>query len=525
MFDRAIENWLDNAGERQYESAFLQLLAFEGHRIIRAPEHGPHEHGKDVVTCDRAGKVHAFQLKAGDISTKEWRQIRGEVNELVEVAINDPQLGTITRFRPALVTTGAIAEPVAHKIQLLNQGWAGRKLGRLETVERGALFSRFRAALGSFLPANLGDVQLFLKLFLAEGSEPVDTAALCGFFESFLPLDRKVRAGERRAAFAAAPIFAAMILASASRASNHLAESFGWTAVISYLLALADREPTARQSDWRPAVGIAVAAWRSAMERLLAEVPESGNWIAGNVLVDQPFVRHRKQLVLGALSALMLFCRSRGECHPGEDAVLLALLRGFEPTPFFGDAIAPALYASVLFLWVRGQERAAVEAAEAVVRFACRPPLAEFPRGIPDPYHTFEECLVARLFQPEALINEEHFGRRSFCTRQFVEFIARRNWRGPLKRLWYDITGADSAEFVPDPPLGFYRWRCPKGTVVSRQWGRPHYWGDLEASAWAAGDPNLLIFTDFPGLLLPVAIAVPQRFTPAVALRAELCLK
>ena len=94
MIERVIENWLDEVNERGYEMAFCQALTAQGHTILRRPAHGGTEHGKDIVSRDRSGKYHCYQLKTGNLSKSEWRTIRDEVTELVEVPIQESTVPT-----------------------------------------------------------------------------------------------------------------------------------------------------------------------------------------------------------------------------------------------------------------------------------------------------------------------------------------------------------------------------------------------------------------------------------------------
>jgi hypothetical protein len=64
VIERLIENWLVNAGERGFETAFAQILASEEHTILQGPVHHPFEHGKDILTISPNGELHAYQLKA-----------------------------------------------------------------------------------------------------------------------------------------------------------------------------------------------------------------------------------------------------------------------------------------------------------------------------------------------------------------------------------------------------------------------------------------------------------------------------
>lgn len=494
------------------------MLFAEGHTILQRPEHGPHEHGKDVVTRSKQG-LYAFQLKAGDIGTSEWREISGEIDELVEVPLAMPL--TNRRFQPTLVTSGRVKEPVRRKIELKNRGWVRRGFRQLQLIDGDALLSRFRAVQGAFLPSALHDVNLFLGLFLADGHGPINAASLSQFMESVLPLGKEVRTGARRAAFASGPMLASMVLAPYSRTSNHFEEACGWTIVIAHLLAVAEG---VGGTEWGQSVQLALGAYESCMERLLAEVLGSRNWLSGNALVDAPFIDSRRQLVLGSLCAYAVYRRARGTAHHLEDDLFAKLLREFTFVPFCGECLAPALYSALLLLWIRGQERDAVRSAARVVEFLVDPPKPDFLRGVPDPYHPPQACLSGRLAPNGAGAETEFFAGRSFSSRSFVEFMVRRNWRRDLKRLWLRLTENTPAEFVPNDRTGLYRWHCQAGALRMGRWRQPEYWGTLAQEAWSKETPVLLLFNDYPEFLLPFAIAFPHRFTPALARAAETAL-
>jgi hypothetical protein len=84
---RAIEDWLANATERSYQTAFCHLLNAIGYSVIHSTTHGPAEEGKDIIAKDINGRIIAFQLKRGNINVAEWRKIKSEIDELVELPI------------------------------------------------------------------------------------------------------------------------------------------------------------------------------------------------------------------------------------------------------------------------------------------------------------------------------------------------------------------------------------------------------------------------------------------------------
>lgn len=53
---RAIENWLTDTKERDYQAPYCQVLSHQGHKILYNSRYGPLEAGKDIVTVDTNGK-------------------------------------------------------------------------------------------------------------------------------------------------------------------------------------------------------------------------------------------------------------------------------------------------------------------------------------------------------------------------------------------------------------------------------------------------------------------------------------
>jgi hypothetical protein len=102
-----------------------------------------------------------------------------------------------------------------------------------------------------------------------------------------------------------------------------------------------------------------------------------------------------------------------------------------------------------------------------------------------------------------------------------VEFLARREGKQQLKRLWHDITEIDYAEFVPEDKTDIYCWRTKKGTFTTRRWKRPETWENLLRDATLDTPRDLLILGPFKALLLPFLLVYPHRLTPAMARALE----
>ena len=109
MIERVVEDWLHNVNELGYEDAFAHALLSEGHCIIHKQEHGSLELGKDLITLDKNGIYHCYQLKGGNIAQGKWQQIEGQIHSTVTSPIVHPNVLVGSQFIPHLVTNGTIS--------------------------------------------------------------------------------------------------------------------------------------------------------------------------------------------------------------------------------------------------------------------------------------------------------------------------------------------------------------------------------------------------------------------------------
>lgn len=190
LLDRVIENWLTSVNERQYQLPFCQVLSARGETILYVSSHGPFEKGKDIITRTVDGRIHAYQLKKGDVNLGEWREIYGEIVNLVELAIEIPGQEPITEFVPFIVTNGEFSDPVIEQIRVANVGWPSRGINKeLRKIAKGELFELFREAHGAYLPRELSDFRTFLELILHDGSAPAEKGKAAQLIEHVLPAD------------------------------------------------------------------------------------------------------------------------------------------------------------------------------------------------------------------------------------------------------------------------------------------------------------------------------------------------
>jgi hypothetical protein len=300
------------------------------------------EQGKDVITIDRKGEVHAYQLKTGKLDQGLWRQIRDEIADLVELPINHPNIRATTTFRPHLVSNGTITDTVRNDILVRNQGWQNRGYQPLELILRDDLFRIFLDLHGSFLPVTPRDFEVFLALFLGDKRAPLKKAEFAAFLRSVLPDKRPLKRLEINRLFAATAVLANYILSGFLANGNHLAVAEGWILVVAHLLRVAERAQS-HEKLWSPSLWICVDAWETAVARLVAEAIASPNWMEGDILTDSLFVSYRRVILCGYLSSYALYKRMRKEPAANEDEIFSTInsrMKGFQ---VWGESGVPFL--------------------------------------------------------------------------------------------------------------------------------------------------------------------------------------
>src|SRR5664280_2859060 len=110
MTEKLLENWLTNTNERGYMLPFCQLLLSKGYKLLYISPHGLLEQGKDVIALNKNNKPEAFQLKNGNVTLGEWRNIKGEIDELVTIPIQHPSVSEKSNYKSWLVTNGEIKD-------------------------------------------------------------------------------------------------------------------------------------------------------------------------------------------------------------------------------------------------------------------------------------------------------------------------------------------------------------------------------------------------------------------------------
>ena len=234
MIDRIVENWLINASERGYEIAFTQCLISQGYTVFDISSHGQLEQGKDIITIDPHGKACCFQLKDEKLTLPEWRRIKGEIEELVEIPINHPNFTKTKNHRSILVTNKDMTAPARNTITDHNQSWINRGFPPLEVITKNELLKMFVDSHGNYLPIEMEDFHSFLELILTKGDHELDKAKYSAFLESFVFSVTHTNIEITRM-LSSLVILCQYILGDYEREQNHLNIIEGWMIFLNYL--------------------------------------------------------------------------------------------------------------------------------------------------------------------------------------------------------------------------------------------------------------------------------------------------
>jgi hypothetical protein len=493
-------------------------LAAEGERILYVSTHGPFEKGKDIVTCTSGGEVRAYQLKTGDIGLSEWRDIHGEIVNLVELAIELPGAPPVTDFVPYLVTNGELTDPVLEQVRAANVAWESRGVRRrLRVIQKGELFDRFRTSHGAYLPQQLADFRLFLELILRDGPAPAEKQKAAQLIEHILPRDPE-RESPLSIARAAASIvlLAAYITGPSALASNHWCVFEYWVLAGTYVLYLAERSG-GTESDWRISFELCEIAAENALGALADECARLSHLVQGFPLVDGHTYRARVTILVGLLSAWDLSLKIRRKPRNNAGFVWSFVNARLKEASMWGESAVPYLFAAAL----EAEENCRPHVAEGVAIQLVREistlnGASATTRGLCSPYYSPEGAL--RLNNGLDFLNTEQFVGFSYSLASLIDFLARRWRRQALASLWFGVTRMSLLAYAPNGFAEWFRWESSDGVLDSRLPGEPESWESLRTSAESTSVAQLPpTLVERPAFALWFVLVYPHRFTPAMA--------
>lgn len=517
MIERLIEHWLTSANERAYEIPFRQMLSAKGFSVFHQSGHGMMEQGKDILAFDPDGRLCAYQLKTGNIDLTEWRKIRGEVEELVEIPVKHPSARGKKNHRAFLVANGELSDPVRREIDDRNQRWKSRKEPILETILYGQLLADFKAVHDQFLPRELSEFRTLLELYLSDPRGTLSEEQYSQFLTGVLPYERPIkRDRDYKRAFSSALLLNSCILAGYREKHNHIAQINAWILLLCHILGIGEKY-NLPEKHWRESVDLCLSAVEDSFMALVKELEGRDDLIEGSPVTDAPLFRARMTIVAGYLSAYDLYLTLRNDNPNLRDRIYELISKHSQVLELWGESAVPLLVMLALHREQRGNHIGAESVLDGIIRSIIDANLKDNQKGIPSPYYSLEDVVLARLGdRSSGTFQEEDFGGKSFTLEALVEMLARRNRRQALKLSWKSITRLSYCEFLPASVWATYLWRSKNGEQDSRLPNKPESWSALvkRANTVSPGSTPRTMLRN-PHIAPLFLICYPHRFSAA----------
>jgi hypothetical protein len=491
--------------------------------------HGSHEHGKDVIAVDTKGKVHAYQLKDGNLGLDDYEKLYAQVQALVETQVEHPQLRSAVRHESWLVISGEATMPAEDRIRVHNLKWKGRKLGPLRLMTGRTLVRKFVAMSANFWPQKPEDSRSLLSLYLADGLGVLDRSAFAKLITDVVATSENAPKTEVARRISAANIFTNYALSSFYRAKNHWEVIQGWTITAS-AVAWAANKACLSLKNWRPVFRIAVEAALGALSDACDDTLEPHALFPNGFELDE-LTRSRSMICAGLLAAKILLCRIGGDPWSREAAAASLLKKLIEEGRMlvWGEGAIPFM---LMQMWAFDNlqadfagDRYLFASIGAILQLSSPGNVLK----IASPYSSADKAL-ARIV--ETILGKSKLkvpeSAASYYLETLVFLAARRLWKNLLSGFWLQITYVDLIQIAADEPadLLLWHWGHGRGVNQSRRFGTPQSWSELLASAREPADhllpPVLKDETDFALLF---TLCIPHRFNSALARHFEAALR
>lgn len=442
MIERAIESWLTNTNEENYQIPFCQVLLSRGHRILYISPHSLMEQGKDVISLGPDGNCYAYQLKTGKIGLSEWRKIRGEVGELIELPVVHPSVNTNKIHKSFVVTNGDVNDTVRIQITQINDDNTkkGRNYSYLDVINLQTLVKDFVDAQGSFIPQEPKDFKTFLELYLGDGTDFLDKGKYTSFLENSIFYESVKSPADVLNAVYSSVILTSYILKPYQGSRNHFAQFEAWITFQATILRFGYAKGV-QEKDLAESIALASKAAEQNIENLWKETRERKDFLEGAAPLDGGYVyRARATILLGTLCAMALQMKESGPELDKDRQLLPLVQRSVGTLASWGESAFPFFFNIIKYLESLG---AGNIAADLLVAFTTQLLAANSKRGgggIANPYYSANDVLKTIYSIADDPIDFQQFGGTSCILESLVEMFARRGLRDQLSAIWRQPT-------------------------------------------------------------------------------------
>lgn len=510
MIERAIENWLIKTNERNYLAPFCQILMHKGHKIIYKSSHRPMEQGKDVITIDKSGKYCAYQLKTGNIDLTKWREIRPEIEELIQLPIIHPSIDKNEMHKSFLVFNGNLTDEVRIQIDQINEDniRKKRKYSYLDIIDIDSLLKDFIEAQGKFMPKEVEEFDLFLQLHLADGGDFLNKETLSTFLNNAI-LDTSLKQkSDINHCIISSVIITSYILRPFQEKENHYALFEAWivlcASIIRYALLM---NLKIKEYDGLYELALSEAVYN--LNQLCEEALFREDFLEGDLMGDGDLMyKARLTLLVGAFAAVELFNLSENDDYVIDPKSIDFIDRQLTEVWLWGESAFP-FFMNVIHLYEQiGYHSKAKKFLLNIMVSLLRSNSLINTQNIPlaNPYYGVHEILEALFGFQEENIDFTIFSGSSYILEPIISMMAIRNMRSELEELWRPITHVHKNKFLIDKIEDVFSWRTKFGENTGQFPQQTQSWAQLrnDADSQIAKNSKLMDYRKFFPLFLMV---------------------
>lgn len=515
MIERVIENWLTNTNERNYQIAFCHMLMQKGYKVIYVSTHRPMEQGKDIIAIDLSGECVAYQLKTGDIKLPTWRAIKGEVMELIELPIVHPSCNKMKTHKSYLVFNGQMTDEVRHQIDQINEhnSRLGKDYSYLDIIDKNVLIVEFIEAQGKFMPKELEDFNLFLELFLANGTDFLDKKKLFHFLNSTF-FSNSSNLSEAKNNIYCSVIFTSYMLNAFQIQNNYYALFEGWSVLVACIIRFSSKQGL-KHKDIKNNIELIYDEIGKNMDLLKNETLDKKTFLEGDLMGDGGDIyKARATIVLGTLASYEIFSSLRNHEHKFNDELLNLLIENFKNLKLWGESAFPFFFFIIKYLELNNESEIAKSLLRSVTETVITMNSFESKVGLASPYYSVNELFEAVFFDIEK-VNFNEFTGSSYTLECLIHMLARRNDRVILESYWRIISNIQFKETRLDNVEDIFTWRVENGLNYAQFPKATQSWKELVNDSNDTEDTPSLFHEQLPFLCIFI-IVCPHRISSKI---------
>ena len=366
-----------------------------------------------------------------------------------------------------LVFNGNLTDEVRIQIDQINEDniRKNRNYSYLDIIDIESLLKDFIEAQGKFMPKEVEEFNLFLKLHLADGRDFLNKKTLSTFLNNAI-LDTSLnRKSDINHCIASSVIVTSYLLNPFQEKENHYALFEAWIVLCASLHRYA-LIMNLKHKDYQGSYELILSEAVYNLKQLCEKALFREDFLEGDLMGDGDLMyKARVTLLVGAFAAVELFNISSNDNYAIDSKSIDFIDRRLREGWLWGESAFP-FFMNVIHLYdFMGHHSKAKNLLLDIIVLILRSNSHISTKNIPlaNPYYGVHEILEALFGFQEENIDFTIFSGSSYILEPIISMMARRNMRSELEKLWRPITHIHINKFLIDKIEDVFSWRTKLG--------------------------------------------------------------